>query len=106
MAGKTFDLRSWIREQSHVGYTADLTDDDHFVLETDYATAQVNFYDMSPEPEVVELHIEEKATGDAKFFLHFHATEREHATQSSTRWCRFCFRSRSSRPLKCCSAAR
>ncbi|MDO4404592.1 MAG: ROK family protein [Atopobiaceae bacterium] len=81
MADETFDLRSWIREQRHVGYTADLTDDDHFRFETDYATAQINFYDMAPDPEIVELHIEEKATGEAKFFLHFHAAEREHAIQ-------------------------
>ncbi len=81
MADETFDLRSWIREQRHVGYTADLSDNDHFRLETDYATAQINFYDMSPDPEVVELHIEEKATGEVKFFLHFHAEERDHAIQ-------------------------
>ena len=81
MADSTFDLRSWIREQRQAGYVADLTDDDHFTLSTDYATAQINFYDMSPDPEIVELHIEDKATGEAKFFLHFHAEEREHAIQ-------------------------
>ncbi len=81
MTSENFDLRTWIREQRHVGYTADLADNDHFRLETDYATAQINFYDMAPDPEIVELHIEEKATGEAKFFLHFHAEEREHAIQ-------------------------
>lgn len=81
MADESFDLRSWIREQRHVGYATDFEDGDHFRLETDYATAQINFYDMAPEPEIVELHIEEKATGEAKFFLHFHAAEREHATK-------------------------
>ena len=81
MADSTFDLRSWIREQRHAGYVADLTDDDHFTLSTDYATAQINFYDMSPDPEIVELHIEDRATGEARFFLHFHAEEREHAIQ-------------------------
>ena len=79
MADETFDLRSWIREQRHVGYAADLSDNDHFVLETDFGTAQINFYDMAPEPEIVELHIEEKSSGEVKFFLHFHAEERAHA---------------------------
>lgn len=81
MADETFDLRGWIRGQRFVGCGADLTDDDHFVFSTDYATARVNFYDMSPDPEIVELYIEEVATGEIKFFLHFHAEEREHATQ-------------------------
>lgn len=81
MADETFDLRSWIREQRHVGYMADLSDDDHFLLTTDYATAHINFYNMDPDPEVVELHIEEKASGEAKFFLHFHAVERDHGIQ-------------------------
>ena len=81
MTDGTFDLRSWIREQNHVGYTTDFSDNDHFRMETDVATAQINFYDMSPEPEIVELHIEEKATGEAKFFLHFLAEERNHAIQ-------------------------
>ena len=78
---QTFDLRSWIREQPHKGYLANLEDDDHFVLETDFATAMVNFYDMAPDPEIVELHIEEKATGEAKFFLHFHPVDRDHSIQ-------------------------
>lgn len=78
---ETFDLRSWIREQPHKGYVAHLADDDHFVFETDYATASINFYDMAPDPEIVELHIEEKATGEAKFFLHFHPVDREHSIQ-------------------------
>ncbi|MDO4797177.1 MAG: ROK family protein [Coriobacteriales bacterium] len=81
MAKESFDFRSWIRGQRHVGYAADLTDDDHFVLTTDYVVAQINFYNMEPDPEVVELHIEEKATGEAKFFLHFIAQERDHAIQ-------------------------
>ncbi len=76
-----FDLRSWIREQPHKGYAASLDDDDHFVLETDFATAAINFYDMAPDPEIVELHIEEKATGEAKFFLHFHPVDRSHSIQ-------------------------
>jgi len=78
---QTFDLRSWIREQPHKGYTADLADNDHFVLETDFATASINFYDMAPDPEIVELHIEEKASGEVKFFLHFHPVERDHSIQ-------------------------
>ncbi len=77
----SFDLRSWIREQPHKGYVAKLDDDDHFVLETDFATAAVNFYRMDPDPEIVELHIEEKATGEAKFFLHFHPVDRDHSIQ-------------------------
>ena len=78
---QTFDLRSWIREQPHKGYTANLSDDDHFVLQTDFATAAINFYNMEPDPEIVELHIEEKDTGEAKFFLHFHPVDRDHCIQ-------------------------
>ena len=78
---QTFDLRSWIREQPHKGYATNLEDDNHFVLETDFATAAINFYDMSPDPEIVELHIEEKATGEARFFLHFHPVDRDHSIQ-------------------------
>ena len=81
MAENTFDLRSWIREQSHRGYTANLDEDNHFVLETDFATAEISFYDMAPDPEIVELRIEERATGEARFFLHFHPVDREHSIQ-------------------------
>ena len=81
MAEKTFDLRSWIREQPHKGYVANLDDDNHFVLETDHATAEVSFYDMAPDPEIVELRIEERANGETRFFLHFHPVERGHAIQ-------------------------
>ena len=44
--------------------------------------AQVNFYNMALDPEIVEFHIENKADGETLFFLHFHAMEREHATSS------------------------
>jgi cellobiose-specific phosphotransferase system component IIB len=81
MAEQTFDLRSWIRDQPHKGYAANLEDDDHFVLATEFATAEVSFYDMAPDPEIVELRIEEKATGEARFFLHFHPVDGDHATQ-------------------------
>lgn len=81
MAEETFDYRDWIRNQDHMGYAVNFEDDDHFLLETDYATAQINFYDMSPDPEVVEFRIENKADGDVKFFLHFHAVDRDHAIQ-------------------------
>ena len=81
MAENTFDLRGWIREQPHKGYAANLDDDNHFVLETDFATAEISFYDMSPDPEIVELRIEERATGEARFFLHFHPVDRGHSIQ-------------------------
>ena len=81
MCDTTFDLRGWIREQPHKGYEARFENDDHFVLETAYAIAEVSFYNMDPDPEIVELRIEEKASGDVKFFLHFHPVERDHATQ-------------------------
>lgn len=81
MAENTFDLRSWIREQHHKGYAANLDDDNHFLLETEFATAEISFYDMAPDPEIVELRIEERATGEAKFFLHFHPVDREHSIQ-------------------------
>ena len=77
----TFDLRSWIREQPHKGYEANLEDDDRFELVTNYATATISFYNMDPEPEIVELSIEEHATGETKFFLHFHPVDREHSIQ-------------------------
>ena len=79
MSEETFDFRSWMRSQSGP-YEADFSDPDHIRLETDYAVAQVNFYDMDPDPEIVEFHIENKADGETKFFLHFHATEQDHAT--------------------------
>ncbi|MDO4807611.1 MAG: ROK family protein [Coriobacteriales bacterium] len=78
---QTFDLRTWIREQPHKGYEANLADDDHFVLQTDYATAEISFYDMAPDPEIVELRIEDRATGEARFFLHFHPVDRDHSIQ-------------------------
>ena len=81
MAQEPFDFRSWIREQPQRGFVADLSDDDHFVLQTDFATAQINFYAMDPDPEVVEFNIEEKKSGEVRFFLHFHAVERDHAVQ-------------------------
>lgn len=79
MPEEIFDFRVWMREQEGP-YEADFTDSDHIRLETPYAVAQVNFYNMDPDPEIVEFHIENKADGETKFFLHFHATEREHAT--------------------------
>ena len=69
------------REQPHKGYEARFENDDHFVFETAYATAEITFYNMDPDPEIVELRIEEKATGDVKFFLHFHPVEQDHATK-------------------------
>ncbi|MBR3317515.1 MAG: ROK family protein [Atopobiaceae bacterium] len=81
MAEGTFDLRGWIREQAHKGYAANLENDDHFVFETNFATAEVSFYNMDPDPEIVELRIEEKATGETRFFLHFHPVNREHSIQ-------------------------
>lgn len=81
MADKAFDFRSWLRDRRHTNYTTDFSDDDHYRLETDYATAQINFYRMEPDPEVVEFLIENKADGETKFFLHFHPEERDHAIQ-------------------------
>ncbi len=81
MPQNTFDFRDWIRNQRHDGYTADFSDDDHFVLQTDYAVAHISFYNMDPDPEVVEFRIENRSDNDVKFFLHFHAEERDHAIQ-------------------------
>ncbi len=77
MAETTFDFRAWMREQQGP-YEADFSDKDHFHLETPYAVAQINFYNMDPDPEIVEFLIENKADGETKFFLHFHATEPDH----------------------------
>ena len=79
MADETFDFRAWIRAQ-HGAYQADFSNNDHFVLQTDYALAQINFYAMDPDPEIVEFHIQNKANDETTFFLHFHATDRDHAT--------------------------
>ncbi len=81
MADETFDLRGWIREQPHKGYDADLANDDRFVLTTEFATGEVSFYNMEPDPEIVELRIEERQTGETRFFLHFHPVDRDHAIQ-------------------------
>ncbi len=35
---------------------------------------------MDPDPEIVEFHIQNKADDETTFFLHFHATDRNHAT--------------------------
>lgn len=78
---QAFDLRGWVRDQPHKGYVADLGDDDRFVLETEFATAVISFYDMAPDPEIVELSIEEKATGETRFFLHFHPVDKGHSIQ-------------------------
>ena len=107
MADETFDLRAWIRGQRHVGYTADLTDDDHFRLESDYAIGQVNFYAMEPKPEVVELTIEDRESGEVKFFLHFHVHDKEHAIglfREMVQALRSIATTRTTKVLLCCTA--
>lgn len=75
---ESFDFRSWVSQQKGP-YTLDDHDRDHLRIETDYGLSEVNFYNIDPEPEVVELRITCKKTNTTKFFLHFQAIEEEHS---------------------------
>ncbi len=75
-----FNFKQWIREQSGA-YTFVEEDEDHFRLATDYAVAQINFYAIEGEEEVIEFRIDTTDSDEAKFFLHFHANHREHAIE-------------------------
>lgn len=78
MSDRSFDFRQWIQEQKGP-YTFIEQDRDHFRLETEYGEAEVNFYALDAEPEVVELRITCKKTNTTRFFLHFQPTHEEHS---------------------------
>lgn len=74
----SFDFRKWIQEQSG-DYTKDFSDPDHLKLITDYAIAEVNFYPIENDAEVVEFRIENNRDHNVEFFLHFQAVDEDHA---------------------------
>ena len=74
----SFDFRKWIQEQSG-DYTPDYSDPNHFRLITDYAVAEVNFYAIENDMEVVEFRIENNRDHNVEFFLHFQAVDETHA---------------------------
>ena len=51
-----FDFRNWIKEQSGE-YQLDASDPDHLKLNTEYAAAEINFYELENEPEIAEFRI-------------------------------------------------
>ena len=74
----SFDFRKWIQEQSG-DFTPDYADPDHLRLITDYAIAQVNFYPVENEADIVEFRIENTRDQNVEFFLHFQAVDEAHA---------------------------
>lgn len=74
----SFDFRKWIQEQSGE-YTKDFSDPDHLKLITEYAVAEVNFYPIENEADIVEFRIENARDHNVEFFLHFQAVDEAHA---------------------------
>lgn len=73
-----FDFREWIREQDG-NYQTDFRDPNRYRLLTDYATAEINFYEVGQGPEVVEFRIVNKIDEQVKFYLHFQLNNISHA---------------------------
>ena len=75
---QSFDFKSWVLQQSG-HYDLKEVDENHIQIETEFGIAEVNFYNLDNEPDVVELRITCKRTNTTKFFLHFQAVHPEHA---------------------------
>ena len=75
------DFRTWIMNRKSEAYQTVKEDEDHYQLVTDYATAEINIYEMSPDPEIVELRIVNRKDEEVKFFLHFALTDLNHARE-------------------------
>ncbi len=75
-----FNFREWIRTQ-HGDYTFVEENENHIRLETSHAIAQINFYQIEGEEEIVEFRIDTVDTQETSFFLHFHANHEEHAKE-------------------------
>lgn len=73
-----FDFRNWIKDQSGE-YKLDASDPDHLKLNTEYAAAEINFYELENEPEIAEFRIYNHKDDEVKFFLHFQTDEEAHA---------------------------
>lgn len=78
MSDHLFDFRSWMKEQT-IPLPPTEIDSDHYKIETDYGISEINFYNIDPDPEVIELRITCKKTGNTKFFLHFQAVDEKHS---------------------------
>ena len=79
MSTHHFDYRSWIMEQNTPCGRVSRVDDNHFEIVTAYALAQIQFYQVENEPEIIEFRIERVKDGEVVFFLHFHADPEEHS---------------------------
>jgi len=68
------NFRDWIEAQTSPDWTTQSTDK-AVVLDTDYATATINFYDQ----DLVEMIITEKKDDSTGFYLHFQVKDKDHA---------------------------
>ena len=71
--------RDWVSQRHIDGFTTQIVDDDHVRAEGANAYAEVNFYEMGEDPEIVELRIEDTRNGETTFFLHFELEEEARA---------------------------
>ena len=69
------EFREYIRKKQDKAYTITESDENHFLLETDYACGQIVIHPM----EIIELMITNKEDGSNQFYLHFQLKDREHA---------------------------
>lgn len=74
-------FRSWIMNRKSEAYETVKEDEDHYRLKTDYATAEINIYEMPPDPDIVELRIVNAKDEEVKFFLHFALNDLDHAEE-------------------------
>lgn len=70
-----FDFRDWILHQKNDGYTIVEKDSRHIELQTSYATAFINFYDLG----IVEISIVLLKDQKDHFNLHFQLNDENHA---------------------------
>lgn len=70
-----FDFKAWIEDQKNDGYQIVVKDDRHIELQTDYATAYINFYDLG----IVEISIVSARDHTDHFNLHFQLNDERHA---------------------------
>lgn len=72
------EYKEWIIAQKQDGFTLSQSNG-NFLLHTEYATAEVNFYEL--EYLIVELRISAKEQEEDKFFLHFELSDLGHAKE-------------------------
>ncbi len=81
MTDNSFNFRTWLMDQQSADYQTIKEDEDNYQLQTDYAIAEIHFYHVEPDPDIVEFRITNLKDEQVKFFLHFALQDEQHAKE-------------------------